>query len=157
MQIKFFTIPVLSSNEEDAINKFLRSVKVLEVKKELVSVGAGVYWAICVVFLNDGRTESCQSVSREKIDYKTVLSEADFKQFCILRKLRKQLSDDDAVPAFAVFTDSELAEIAKLSEINPSMMKTIKGIGAKKIDKYGEKMCKLLMEFEDNEKGRLFD
>ncbi|MDE5996321.1 MAG: HRDC domain-containing protein, partial [Eubacterium sp.] len=157
MQLKMFTIPVLSCNEEESVNRFLRSVKVLEVKKELGSVGTGVYWAICVVYLNDGRIENGQSANKEKIDYKSLLSEVEFKQFCVLRKLRKQLADTDAVPAFAVFTDSELAEIAKLSEINPTLMKGIKGIGNKKIEKYGEKLSVLFQELIEDEKGRLFD
>lgn len=153
-----FTIPVLSCNEEESVNKFLRSVKVLEVKKELVSVGTGVYWAICVVYLNDGRIENGQPLNNKaKIDYKTLLSENEFKQFCVLRKLRKQLADADAVPAFAVFSDSELAEIAKLSEINPTLMKGINGIGNKKIEKYGEKLSVLFQELIEDEKGRLFD
>lgn len=79
---------------------------------------------------------------KEKIDYKQVLGEKEFAIFSILRTIRKQLAEEDAVPAYAVFTDEELAGIAQLPEILIKKLTSVKGIGDKKVQKYG----KLLVE-----------
>ncbi len=41
--------------------------------------------------------------------------------------------------AYAVFTDEELSNIAKLDEITAPNMLKIKGIGEKKVEKYGQR------------------
>jgi superfamily II DNA helicase RecQ len=58
--------------------------------------------------------------------------------------LRKQIAAKDAVPAYMVFTDEELAALAKLSVITKQEMLKIKGIGDKKVEKYGEQMISAL-------------
>ena len=58
-----------------------------------------------------------QTASKEKVDYKLVLSEADFSLFSRLREIRKQIAIADAVPAYAVFTDEELAGIPFLVQV----------------------------------------
>lgn len=155
MQLKLFTIPILGiDNEEELVNKFLRSVKVLEIKREIVQVDSNAYWAMCVLYLPFGNAETIPGAPRGKIDYKDLLTEEQFKKFCLLRKIRKRLADDDAVPAFAVFTDQELSEISKLDNIKTSELKHITGIGAKKIEKYGERFCELVNQPIENEEER---
>ncbi|MBR6355074.1 MAG: HRDC domain-containing protein [Paludibacteraceae bacterium] len=66
---------------------------------------------------------------------------ATFAVFSQLRSIRKQLAEQEAVPAYAVFTDSELAEIAKLESIEPNAIQTISGIGQKRVEKYGIALC----------------
>lgn len=60
-----------------------------------------------------------------------MLDEEHFKVFSMLRKCRKAIADEDAIPAFAVFLDSELAEITKLEEINVKTLSKIDGVGKK--------------------------
>ncbi len=155
MQLKFFTLPILSvESEEEVVNKFLRSVKVLEIKRELVEVGDNAYWTLCVLYLLYGNSETNPGTPRGKIDYKNRLTEEQFKKFCQLRKVRKQISEDDAVPAYAVFTDLELSEISKLEEINCGTLKRINGIGVKKLEKYGLRFCELIDQAVLNEESR---
>lgn len=152
MQLKFFTIPILpGADEEDKLNKFLRSVRVLEIKRELVSFGDSAYWAVCVLYLPQKTADVPVSNVKEKVDYKSLLSEEEFKRFCQLRKIRKQLAENDAVPAFAVFTDYELSEISRMEEITLTGLKTVNGIGVKKIDKYGSQFCELVASIAQNE------
>ncbi len=97
---------------------------------------------------------------KDKVDYRQVLQEEEFARFCELRKIRKQLADDDGVPPFAVFTDAELAEIAKMNPPSPLAMKKIHGIGEKKVARYGEQMCSLYrktLNDQENEKGGELD
>ncbi len=145
MQIRTFILPATSASDvlED-LNSFLRSVRILEVKKEFVSGENGAYWALCVTFLpvsqGTGNFVGTSSI-KGKVDYKNLLDKDEFSRFCLLRKIRKKLADADAVPAFAVFTDAELAEISKIKNLDILDLKKIDGIGVRKVDKYGQQLC----------------
>lgn len=151
MQLKFFTIPIICDDDsEDVVNRFLRSVRVLEIKRELVLLSDTAYWAVCVLYLGNNVEYGPSSV-KGKVDYKNLLSEAEFKKFCLLRTIRKQLADAEAVPAFAIFTDYELSEISRLPEVSISSLKQVKGLGDKKIEKYGSRFCELLSSMMQDE------
>lgn len=144
MQIKIFDISSVSSeNDIEQINRFLRGQKVLDIDKHFYTTSDNVgHWSVFVTYLPmPGGNNAMLPEKREKIDYKTVLSETDFEKFTRLRVIRKQLATDDAVPAYAVFTDAELAQIAQLSSIEEKTVMKINGIGEKRIEKYGRLLC----------------
>lgn len=143
MQIKLFTIPIsdMTSFEEE-LNSFLRSHKILELAQHIVSNERGASWCFCVKYVERGLPFS--GGTKDKVDYRNILDEATFKKFSVLRELRKQIAAQDAVPAYMVFTDEELSQIAKLPEINASTIKGIKGIGDKKVEKYAERIVSAL-------------
>ncbi len=157
MQLKFFTVPIFSKDEDvDLLNKFLRSVKILEIRRELVQLSEGAYWVICISYLPMHSTEVGGSVIK-KIDYKEVLNEISFQKFSKFRKIRKQLSEEDAVPAYAIFTDAELAELAQLNMLDLYSIKHIKGIGPKKVEKYGQRFIDILNSDYSDEENRMPD
>lgn len=156
MQIRIFTIPVISGEElNEELNRFLRGHKIVEIEKQIVTQREAVFWSFCVTYLpattSPNGTQSGER--REKIDYKQVLDENTFAIFSRLRTIRKQLAERDAVPAYAVFTDAELAEIAKIDNLTPAKLRTIQGIGEKKSEKYGNDLCNML----NNETSGLSD
>ncbi len=128
------------------MNAFLRSYKIINVEKQFFSTAESGYWCFCVNYLENSSSAQQQGQGKTKIDYREVLDEKTFAVFARLREIRKQVSDSAAVPAYAVFTDAELAEIAKLSEITPENMLTIKGIGQSKVDKYGAAFCQTQLD-----------
>jgi superfamily II DNA helicase RecQ len=135
MQIKIFTIPVFGGevlNEE--LNLFLRSKKILQIENQLISDGRGASWSFCVRYLDD---VAIAERREQKVDYRQVLNEAEFKRFSVLRDIRKRVAEAESVPPYVVFTDAELAELAKMEQITPANLKKVKGIGEKKIEKYG--------------------
>ena len=146
MQLKVFDISSIGSETEiEELNRFMRGHKILDVDKQFYTTSDNVgHWSVILTYLP---VQSSGNIShqekREKVDYKTVLNEADFEKFTKLRALRKMLASDDAVPAYAVFTDAELAQIAQLSSIEEKMVMKINGIGEKRIEKYGRLLCEL--------------
>lgn len=161
MQLKFFTIPLFQDDDkEEEVNKFLRTVKVLEIKKELIQhENIGSFWAVCVTYLPHN-TESFSLKGRiiRKTDYKDVLSEQEFEIFSNLRKIRKEIANKDAVPPFAVFSDAELAEIVRLNPIDIAGISKIDGIGKKKVEKYACEMITMLNNMQipqKDEEGRI--
>ena len=137
MQLKLFTIPILGGEKlTEELNIFLRSKKILEVKDRIERNGESAFWCFCVKYL-EGDGSSNSKRKRQKIDYKDILDEASFRRFCALRVTRKRVSDEDGVPAYVVFNDEQMAELAKVEVLTLSAMKKVKGIGEKTVERYG--------------------
>ena len=147
MQIKLFTIPAGDSGGSlDELNRFLRGNKVLEVQNELVRNANGSYWCFCVRYIE--KSDHVTGDSRKKVDYRQILDGSTFKKFAELRAIRKKVAAEERVPAFIVFTDEELAGLAKLDKITGKSMLSVKGIGDKKVERY---LKYLIHEPEKNE------
>ena len=56
-----------------------------------------------------GVADKARAATGPKIDYKEVLNEVDFAVFARLRDLRKVISDKEAIPAYSIFTNEQLA------------------------------------------------
>jgi len=139
MNIKTFTISIFDDGSmQEELNRFLSGNKIIDITQEMVQLNNGAYWCFCVKYLN--RAVSRQSNSKTRVDYREKLDDVTFKKFSKLREIRKQIAATDAVPVYMVFTDEELAAIAKMPVIIPKDMLKIKGIGEKKVEKYAKRM-----------------
>ena len=158
MQLKFFTIPAMGEGNsvmENELNAFLRGHRILNVQRELVNNGQMSCWCCCVEYIEGSKgTESSRTGGKEKIDYRNVLSESDFEKFRILRECRKILAEEEAVPPYAVFLDEHLAAIAIKAGINEAALKSVSGVGEKKIEKYGKRFLELWKEKINEKSGQ---
>jgi superfamily II DNA helicase RecQ len=145
MQMRFFSIPLHDGEQAaEELNGFLAAHKVLSVERHFVQDGANSSWAVCVSYLQgNGRPPSAK---KSKIDYREVLSEEDFAVFAKLRSLRKTLAEKDGVPAYALFTNEQLAEMVRRRVHTNSGLKEIEGIGQARVDKYGASFITILRE-----------
>ena len=57
--------------------------------------------------------------------------------FARLRTLRRRLADEQGVPAFVVFNDASLRNLAAAQPTRPEDMLRVSGVGPAKLDKYG--------------------
>ncbi len=145
MQFKIFTIPIGDSGAAtEELNRFLRGQKVLEVEKHFMHNDQGATWCFCVKYIEATIAGTTSNSVGVKPDYKLLLDEAAFAVFSKLREARKKIATDDGLPAFAVFTDEELSNIARLAEHTPAAMRGIKGIGEKKVERYAERLLAVL-------------
>lgn len=145
MRVKFFAVPALAPGEaEEELNRFLAAHRVLAVDRHLVSADRAAYWALCVSYLDGEATPS--PLKRGKIDYKEVLSEPDFALFARLRSLRKDLAEREGVPAYALFTNEQLAAMVTRRVRTASDLGALAGVGAARVEKYGEAFLALLRE-----------
>ena len=156
MQIKIFTIPVtFSSSQEEEINRFLRSHRVLTVDRHFSSEDGG-YWSLLVTYQENGSPEAPFPVSRNgKKDYRELLDDGQFALFARLKDVRREIAKQENIPAYAVFTDDELSQIVQLKEMTVDSMKSIKGIG-KRAEKYGEMFLQKNASAEDETGGTPF-
>lgn len=153
MQYEIFTIPIVGGSEEtERMNRFLRGHKVVQVDRQFVVLGDCAYWSFCVNYLvTSASSVSAPGEKREKVDYKNVLSEEHFRVFSQLRLYRKRIAEQDAVPAYAVFTDAELAALAQADGLTEQVMLKIDGIGKKRVEKYGALLIEMSRREENTE------
>lgn len=150
MQVKTFIISVSSNqNSENELNLFLRSNKIFNLEKDFVANGINSYWAVWVQYDNFGEKSANNSTKRikSKIDYKEKLDPAIFEIFAKLREIRKKIAIENGVAVYIVFTNEELENIALLDKISVENMLTIKGVGQKRIEKYGKKLVELYNDY----------
>jgi superfamily II DNA helicase RecQ len=146
MQMRFFTIPVHGGDTaEEALNHFLASHRVLAIDRSFVQDQANSGWSLCVSF-EPGESRPQPDGKRLRVDYREVLNEGDFAVFARLRALRKELSDAEGVPPYALFTNEQLAEMVQRVVRTPAAMLEISGIGETRLKKYGRRFLDLLQQ-----------
>jgi len=129
MKHQFFAISALDPSEgQEALDSFCAAHRVIAVDKQLVADGPASFWSLCVSYQDPG--SGPQGQRRPRVDYKELLSEQEFTLFARLRSLRKELAEREGVPAYALFTNEQLAEI--------------EGVGPARIEKYGERFVQAL-------------
>lgn len=152
MQFKLFTIPVSDSGAAlEELNRFLRGHKTLAVDKHLIASEDSANWCFCVSYIANALPPD--EKTNQKKDYKNLLSLEVFEVFSKLRKIRKELAEQEAVPAYAIFTDEELAGIAGLEELTISNLQKVSGIGIKKTEKYGALLVTKYLNIPNDETG----
>ena len=146
MQVRFFQIPTTGCEAVEAeMNAFLRSHRILKVDRELVQRESSPCWAVCVEYMHGAAAvgpggRGSQRTDDRRVDYKAVLSEGDFAVFSMLRDLRKTLAEAEGVPAYAIFTNEQLAKFAQSRAQSQADLQKVDGVGEAKIEKYGRRV-----------------
>gem|GEM_PF-6174482 len=102
MPFRIFLIPVLYSDEAtEELNAFIAGHRVAHIERKWIDQGAQSAYVFCVEFVlasptRDGNPRS--QLSRNRIDYKTILTPDEFTIFSLLRELRKELSQQEGCP-----------------------------------------------------------
>lgn len=149
MLTRFFAVPALSAEPaESELNEFCQSQRVVSVERHFVADGANSFWAVCVVvapgpgtlpdaFKSFEKRSTRRGESGTRVDYKQVLSEGDFKVFAALRVMRKATAEREGLPVYAVFTNEQLAEVARMRPDSLASLGSIEGIGPARVERYG--------------------
>jgi superfamily II DNA helicase RecQ len=81
---------------------------------------------------------------KSRVDYKQVLSPDEFQMFAQLRDLRKTLAQDEAVPAYTIFTNDQLAEMVRNRVASLADLERVTGVGNARVARYGERVLAIL-------------
>ncbi len=133
MQFKFFSIPAASPEpNEGELNKFLRSHRVLNVDRHFQADKD--YWAVAVEYVDQPPTaEAPPQHRKEKTDVTIGMNDEEKARYEHFTEIRRQLSKANNIPAYLVFTNEELAKLAKVSELDASTVRTVKGIAPSRL------------------------
>lgn len=151
MPFRFYLIPVLYADEATAeLNAFIANHRVAHIDRKWIDQGTQSAWAFCIeyVLASPAPVGNPRSqLSRNRIDYKSILSADEFTIFSLLRELRKELSQQEGVPSYALFSNEQLAQMVHRRCSSKADLKGIEGIGDAKIEKYTEKLLAVLSKF----------
>jgi ATP-dependent DNA helicase RecQ len=76
------------------------------------------------------------------------VSPEDDDLFERLRALRKQLADEQGVPAYVVFSDATLREMAAVKPTSEGQLLAINGVGPVKFERYGDAFLDVMRNAE---------
>ncbi len=145
MKYRFLTVPVHDgATAEDELNQFLGQKRIFGVEKYFVADGFNSYWAFCLQYLEQNQKK--QEINSSRIDYREVLSEPDFAVFARLRTLRKELARENGIPAYAIFTNEQLAEMIRKRMKSLSQLTAIEGVGEVRVERYGATFLQVIQE-----------
>ena len=145
MQFGVFLVPLKGGDAAlEEFNRFLRGQRVLAVERRYVEHGDSPAWAFCVEYLSGGGGGAVPAGIAAKIDYREVLNAADFAVFSRLRIWRKELADKEAVPAYAILTNEQLAAMVQQRVATLEALGRIPGVGKARVEKYGAGCLEIL-------------
>jgi superfamily II DNA helicase RecQ len=143
MQVSVFSVAPGDSRALEEFNRFLRGHRVLTLDRHCHE---GI-WSFCVTW-QPGLGIGGESDRFEKVDYKAVLDDKTFALFSHLRVVRKALAEKESLPPYAVFTNEQLAEVARQRCSLPGDMEKIEGIGKARVEKYSAAVLAAIVEYE---------
>ena len=92
-----------------------------------------------------------QSSSTAKTTSNAELNEQESLLMNILRKLRKQLADEQSVPPYVVFSDASLRQMSREKPQTAKDFSNISGVGSRKLVQYGDIFTQTIRDFcQDN-------
>lgn len=107
---------------------------------------------ISFVHISESNTfkQKAQEIVKKK-PKKLIIQEDLFER---LRLLRKKLADEQGVPAYIVFSDATLHEMASRQPTTDEEMMDISGVGMHKMEKYSSYFIKEIADFKIEEKQK---
>ena len=92
---------------------------------------------------------SVQKINIEKHEIKEVKSKSVANSlFDTLRKLRYEISKEESVPAYVIFSDAALRQMEIERPMSDQELLAIDGVGKAKLEKYGDAFIKTIIDFQ---------
>jgi|LakMenEpi03Aug12_release.lakeMendotaPanAssembly.Ray.scaffolds.fasta_scaffold172111_2 superfamily II DNA helicase RecQ len=150
MPIKLFSVPALDpAAGEHEVNAFCAQQRVVSIERRLVTVHDRPVWCFCIEYLQSSSPQGAHAAGdfRSRVDYRLVLNDDDFRVFSKLRELRKAVAEEEKAPVFTIFTNEQLAAMARQRPTSLAELQRIDGIGEGKAGRYGDRVLGVVGAF----------
>jgi superfamily II DNA helicase RecQ len=139
---KIIAIPfdrVKKTFDEAPLTGFILNKQVKSCRAEFFRNGEDVYWTVFLEY--DPLLEKTPERSLEGLDepQKMLLDR--------LRAWRKERAAKDGVPVYIIGTNREMVDVVKARPASLEALKSVKGFGKGKIDKYGQEIIAMISGF----------
>ena len=149
--VKVFTMPFSDGVEgfdDDALRAFMADNEVVSLKEQFFFKDNLPYWSVMVVYRSgvgiSQREKEDDGKLSKKDAYRSFLTKESMPLFNLLREWRNRKAEKQGYPAYILFTNRELAEIATLFPKTLSELLTVEGVGRVKVEKYGHDILKIV-------------
>ena len=141
MHYQFFKVRAVDPESDTAaLNAFLATNPVLDVRREFVADGGNSFWSLRV---SVSATETVPAATgkggkRPAVDYREVLPPEVFAIYARLRALRNGMAKQQGLQPYAIFTNEQLASMARLPSPSREAIAGIEGVGEKRQAMYAD-------------------
>jgi len=151
MNYRVFQYPLPAPPELEDLNRFLSQHRVAGVTQYLAPSAGGSMLVFVVETV--GVPSEAAPAARNRVDYRAELSAEDFAVFSGLRAWRKDVAEREGVPLYALFTNAQLAELARRRVQSVDEMREIEGLGAARVEKHGVALLEVLASLAPTDAG----
>ncbi len=149
MQIRVFSIPYvagLGGFNDEPLRTFLSDKEVLDLHVQFFVKDGAPYWTVLVQYNLLAEPEAKQKSGAESSgsDWRKRLKQGDWGLFNRLREWRLERSKSEGVPAYMLFTNHQLTDIALLRPGSLAALGQLAGVGPGRVEKYGKEILNLL-------------
>ncbi len=114
--------------------------------EQLIGITGGQYPLLYVTAAGKEVLLGKRAVMRKEAVRITAIS-TDDPLFEVLRNLRKQIAGEEKVPPYLIFSDQALRDMCVKQPQTTDEFLEVKGVGAQKTDKYGERFVEVITAF----------
>ena len=154
--LHFFSVSALNPRVAEAeLNLFIQQHRVANIEKQWVADGAASFWSLCLTVVDGAGPlptalrapgSVVSGKTGPKIDYREVLSAADFTVYAELRNLRASIAAVEGVPVYQLFSNAQLASMVVERVITAGGLRGIEGVGEARVNKYASGFLALLQK-----------
>lgn len=145
-----------------AVNKetWSSTIQDLLAQEYLIKTG-GMYPVLKLTSKSEAVLKGLEKVmitkTKEKIEVQAQTTDYDAVLFAELKIVRRQLADEENVPAYIVLSDATLMELSTYFPQNREEFRQISGFGEMKLEKYGKQFCEIVLKHcrENNIESRI--
>ncbi len=141
MKCKAFNIRLAEehANDEIDLNNFMKDIEV----KRIFTAFNGMFWSVLIFY----REISNKEISNKTILNPTeeiVLSSEEQKSYDALRTWRSEQAKKDGMQPYIIAHNLSLKQMVKMHVKTKDELLSVKGFGAKRVEKYGDNILKVI-------------
>jgi superfamily II DNA helicase RecQ len=141
MDIRIFTLPfdkIIETFDDQIVKSFLLTKKVIDIKSDFFKSDGHIYWTVLVIYDT--------IMPEEKRDES--LSEADQQLMMKLKEWRKEKALSAGFPVYLICNNAQIKEIVQKKPKTFEGLKSVKGFGKSKLEKYGREILQVIKSFQ---------
>ena len=148
---KFFVFGIENNFSDEELKEIISSL----INLDFIKKSEGDYPTLSLTFKGreflqePAKIELQKPKKEDKIIAKKIKEDLDYNKelFRKLRILRKDIADEKNVPAFVIFSDASLQEMAYYFPCNKESFLKINGVGETKLESFGNDFLKVIKEY----------
>ena len=147
MKLKVFTLrldPAAGAFDDRALTEFLESRDVLSVQEQFFVHETVPTWALLVCYRDLVRPGDKERAAESRTDWRGELAEDEQALFDALRTWRNERAKREGRPPYVLFTNRQMAEIARRRPASAAALREIQGIGDAKVSDWGDEVLGLV-------------
>ncbi len=169
LSIKIVTLPFVPAAEgfdQVALEALGRQSEILQVTPAFFEHAGRPYWSLVIAHrpreapgeqpvqvAARGAAQSSASGRATPSPGRPEVAEADWGLYQELRAWRSKVADVLGVPVYLIFTNRQLAEVARLRPGSLAALGSVPGVGESRLRKHGKPVLEVVARFNGNDAG----